>query len=218
MPSASELDMQRYYAQRAREYERIYDKPERQADLAAIKAWLPGHFEGQRVLEIACGTGYWTPHAAALSTSWLATDVNEEVLAIARSKPLPHERVQFQQGDAYALTFGREFDAAFAGFWWSHVPLQRAGDWLADLHRCLTPGGRVVLLDNRYVEGSSTPISRRDDHGNTYQLRRLDDGSTHEVLKNFPQAGAFQFFLGARIFAFEWAEWDHFWACTYRVM
>ncbi|MGH8673278.1 MAG: hypothetical protein ACREVG_03100 [Burkholderiales bacterium] len=36
------------------------------------------------------------------------------------------------------------------------------------------------------MEGSSTPISRRDAEGNTYQTRRLDDGSAHEVLKNFP--------------------------------
>jgi len=43
-----------------------------------------------------------------------------------------------------------------------------------------------VFIDNAYVEGSSTPISRTDEHGDTYQIRRLDDGSTHEVLKNFP--------------------------------
>ena len=42
------------------------------------------------------------------------------------------------------------------------------------------------MLDNKYVKGSSTPISRTDAHGNTYQTRPLKDGSTHEVLKNFP--------------------------------
>ena len=45
---------------------------------------------------------------------------------------------------------------------------------------------RVVFFDNVYVAGSSTPLSRTDAYGNTYQLRRLDNGSTHEVLKNFP--------------------------------
>ena len=44
----------------------------------------------------------------------------------------------------------------------------------------------MAFLDNIYVEGSSTPISRRDADGNTYQLRKLGDGSTTEVLKNFP--------------------------------
>ena len=41
-------------------------------------------------------------------------------------------------------------------------------------------------MDNAYVEGSSTPISRTDGAGDTYQIRKLDDGSTHEVLKSFP--------------------------------
>ena len=50
----------------------------------------------------------------------------------------------------------------------------------------LSSGARVMFIDNAFVEGSSTPISRTDEHGNTYQVRRLDDGSTHEVLKNFP--------------------------------
>ena len=43
-----------------------------------------------------------------------------------------------------------------------------------------------MFIDNLYVEGSSTPISRRDAEGNTWQVRRLQDGSTHEVPKNFP--------------------------------
>ena len=44
----------------------------------------------------------------------------------------------------------------------------------------------MVFIDNAYVPGSSTPLSRRDADGNTYQKRTLSDGSTHEVLKNFP--------------------------------
>jgi demethylmenaquinone methyltransferase/2-methoxy-6-polyprenyl-1,4-benzoquinol methylase len=209
--------MQRYYAQRAAEYERIYDKPERQADLAAIKAWLPPLFAGRDVLEVACGTGYWTPHAAAASASWTATDVNDEVLAIARTKPLPPDRVRFEIADAYALQGPRRFDAAFAGFWWSHVLREQASAWIDRLHGTLLPGARVVFLDNRYVEGSSQPVTRRDAAGNSYQSRRLDDGSTHEVLKNFPTAGELHHLLGDRAGDVAWTEWPYFWACTYTV-
>jgi demethylmenaquinone methyltransferase/2-methoxy-6-polyprenyl-1,4-benzoquinol methylase len=60
-------------------------------------------------------------------------------------------------------------------------------DFLRGFRRVLLPGARVVFIDNRYVEGSSTPILRKDEHGDTYQIRRLDDGSIHEVLKNFPK-------------------------------
>ena len=56
--------MQDYYAARAPEYDRIYLKPERQADLGAIRQWLPTVFKGRSLLEIACGTGYWTQYLA----------------------------------------------------------------------------------------------------------------------------------------------------------
>src|SRR5687767_8959260 len=49
-----------YYAKRASEYERIYDKPERQADLRALEARIRKMVAGRKVLELACGTGYWT--------------------------------------------------------------------------------------------------------------------------------------------------------------
>jgi len=42
------------------------------------------------------------------------------------------------------------------------------------------------MIDNLFVEGSSTPVSRQDDRGNTYQIRTLENGTVHEILKNFP--------------------------------
>jgi len=53
--------------------------------------------------------------------------------------------------------------------------------------RAAAPGAMIAFLDGRYVEGSSTPIARSDAEGNSYQTRRLDDGSVHEVMKNYPE-------------------------------
>lgn len=47
-----------YYRRRAAEYEKVYDKPERQADLRRLRAVVPAYFSQRRVLEVACGTGY----------------------------------------------------------------------------------------------------------------------------------------------------------------
>lgn len=208
-----------YYARRVASYERIYLKPERQADLREIEAWLPEPFAGRRVLEIACGTGWWTPHGAARAAHWRATDLNPQTLAAAQSRPLPADVVQFQTVDAYRLTElgGETFDAAFAGCWWSHVPLDRLRGWLDLLHARLAPRAIVVMLDNRYVPGSSTPISRADDAGNTYQQRALDDGSTHEVLKNFPTPAQAFAVLGPRARDPQWIDFDHYWVLQYRL-
>lgn len=212
-------DMAAYYARRAAEYERIYARPERQADLRALETALAAEFAGRSVLELACGTGWWTAHGARQARHWLATDLNPETLAVARSKPLP-ACVRLAQADADDLeTVGPgEFDAAFAGFWLSHVPLQRLPQWLVRLHARLQPGARVVFIDNLCVEGSSTPVHRHDEAGNGYQLRRLDDGSTHEVLKNFigrEQALAWLEPHVADAGSVRWTAHTHFWMLAY---
>jgi len=176
-----------YYARRAAEYERIYARPERQADLALLKTRIGKLSAGRRVLELACGTGYWTEVMAAGAAQVSAIDINDEVLQIARTKNFPPGRAQFITGDCYAPPVtDRIHDALFAGFWWSHVPLGRLNSFLEGILSFIGPGGLIAFLDNRYVPGSSTAVSRHDTEGNTYQNRRLDDGSTHEVLKNFP--------------------------------
>ena len=186
-PAFADPALQAYYAARAREYERIYAKPERQADLRRLEAMIPARFSGRSVLEVACGTGYWTQHIAQSASRILATDLTGETLAVARAKSLPEDRVRFCEADAFNLPAQEEpFEGAFAGFWWSHLRQSECRPFLVSLRRCLAPGAVVVLLDNLYVDGSSTPVSRTDEDGNTWQARRLDDGTRHEVLKNFP--------------------------------
>jgi SAM-dependent methyltransferase len=214
-PSARLIE---YYGRRAQEYERIYQKPERQADLAVLHERVPAFFPGSDVLEVACGTGYWTRLLASVARTVLATDWGDEVLRIARSKDYPEGRVTFRRADAFALgAVGGVFDAAFAGFWWSHVERAALPRFLDGLHHRLAPGATVVFVDNRYVEGSSTPISRVDADGNSYQLRTLDDGSTHEVLKNFPSARELERAVAGRAEEVDVMELPHYWCLSYRV-
>jgi len=205
-----------YYRRRAREYEAIYAKPERQTDLAFLKKYLPERLAGRRVLEVACGTGYWTVLVARTAASIVAVDAAEEPMRIAMSKDYGERNVRFELSDAYALSaeLGR-FDGALAAFWWSHIPLSRIADFLASLHARLEPGARVVLMDNRYVDGSSTPISERDAEGNTYQLRRLADGSENRVLKNFPAEEALRTQLAPHAREFSYRALEFYWLVEY---
>ena len=218
--AASHADpaMQEYYAARAREYERIYAKPERQADLRKLEEMIPAFFTSRSLLEVACGTGYWTQHIARTARSVLATDLTKETLAVARSKGLPDSKVRFAIADAFKLPAERgPFDGAYAGFWWSHLRHSECRPFLESLRRCLAPGATVVLMDNLFVAGSSTPLSRTDQDGNTWQERKLSGGATHEVLKNFPTEGELrkqvaEFGANARYVALE-----YYWLLSFEI-
>ena len=178
--------MRAYYAARAPYYDAVYEKPERRADIALLRRFLASRFAQHTVLEVACGTGFWSQFIAPAAASLVSTDATTEPLEFARLRPHT-EAVKFVQADAYALpeSLGR-FSAAFAGLWLSHVPISIRPHFFAGLHKLLLPGAHVVFLDNSEVQCVELPIAERDSEGNTYQHRQLRDGSIHRVLKNFP--------------------------------
>jgi ubiquinone/menaquinone biosynthesis C-methylase UbiE len=186
-PRSTTPHLEQYYSRRAGEYEQVYQKPERQQELEWLRRRIPEVFAGRTVLEVACGTGYWTQYIARKARMVHACDINEAVLEIARDKPIPRGKASFFKADAVSLEgVPAGCDAAFAGFWWSHVKKSGIEQFVRNLASRLEPGAVVAILDNSFFEGSSTPVSRRDAEGNTYQMRKLANGEEFEVLKNFP--------------------------------
>jgi ubiquinone/menaquinone biosynthesis C-methylase UbiE len=204
-----------YYGSRAPEYDLVYGKPERQRDLRSIETWLPSALAGRFTLEIACGTGYWTRFIAKAARAVVATDISDETIRRARARP-DSAGARFVRGDAYRLPFaGSRFEAAFAGFWFSHVPKGRWRGFIGEMHRTLAPGAKVVLLDNLFVPGNSTPIEGNDEEGNTYQARRLQDGSAYRVLKNFPSEEGLREAIAPSATDIRMHSWEYFWALEY---
>jgi len=94
-----------YYSLRAQKYEEIYkrDDPVRQDELASLAEAIREAFFDRRVLEVACGTGYWSAVLSSVANHVVAVDASTEMLSIARKKRLPPDKVEFCLGDAYAL-------------------------------------------------------------------------------------------------------------------
>jgi demethylmenaquinone methyltransferase/2-methoxy-6-polyprenyl-1,4-benzoquinol methylase len=211
-------DLTGYYSRRAAEYERIYQKPERQADLRVLEQTVARAFPGERVLEVACGTGYWTQFIARSACAIVATDASRAVLELAGEKNYGACDVALMEADAYSLDgVPGTYSAGFAGFWLSHIPKDKIVDFIRSFHGRLERGARVLLLDNSFVEGSSTSTSRTDEAGNTYQVRRLEDGSRHEVLKNFLGEPDLRMNLDAWATEVEFTPMTYYWCCRYRV-
>ena len=163
-------------------------------------------------------TGWWTERVARAAEHVVATDAGAEVLQIARTRPYPPGRVEIRRADAADLhAVEGDFNAVLAGFWLSHLARADVPAFLDSVHDRLGEGGRVVLFDNRFVDGSSTLLSRSDPAGDTYQTRRLADGREFEVLKNFFTSGEIRGFLDGRASGVELVELRYYWAAAYTV-
>ena len=140
------------------------------------------------MLEVACGTGYWTRLVSQTAREITATDSVEEVLNIARRKTY-HCPVAFRLEDAYRLSFEAEaFDGGLANFWFSHLPKHRIDRFIAGFHHTLRPQASVFLADNVLVPDVGGELIRRAGDDNTYRRRTLRDGSEHVIIKNYYSA------------------------------
>lgn len=176
-----------YYGRRAKEYERIYlrEDPVRQTELAEIAQQMEVLFFRRDVLEVACGTGYWTERIAKNAKTITAVDLSEEALRVARQKNIKGD-VRFIQGDAYHLEeIQGNFNAGCANFWFSHIPKARINEFLKQFHERIGKGSVVFLADNTYVEGVGGKLITKENDDNTYKVRALSDGTTYEIIKNY---------------------------------
>jgi len=205
-----------YYESRAPEYEAIYAKPERQTDLRTLKAALSDLVADEDVLELACGTGYWTRHIERTAGSITATDASAKLARMAAGS-CASSTVRWEVKDAFDPEPCRRFSCIVAGFFYSHVPIDRTLAFLRAVANAAAPGTLLVLFDNRFVGGSNTPISETDESGNTFQMRILADGSRHRILKNFPDAGTLRRSLESIGDEVAVIELDYFWLASCRV-
>jgi len=212
-------EMIAYYAHRAAEYERIYASPRWQEDLEGIRGRIRAIFAGRRVFEVACGTGYWTRYAAEGARRVCATDVNDDTLALARTKSYAAP-VEFARGDAYApAAWPERFDSGLAALWLSHVDLSRMDEFLRAFPSHLEPGAVVFMFDERLGDDREqrAPTSRTDEAGNRYEMRRLGSGERFEIVKNAFDRPRLDRLIGPYTTALTYQELRCFWTLEYAV-
>lgn len=212
-------DMVSYYRDRAQEYDRkAYDpheQPERQADIRETSRILQETFAGKSVLEIAAGPGFWTKIIAETAKSVKATDVNEAVIDLARKKEYPEGKVSFRVVDMYALGDEPPHDALFGGFIFSHILKQDYEKFLDAINKYVVAGGTVALMDNNMTL-ARRPADRTDEQGNNYRLRTLENGSEHEVVKNYPTEEELETLLRNRATNVIYKNLEHYWILIYQ--
>lgn len=182
------VNMEKYYSNRAGEYENVYNRNDntRKQEQNEIKGKLREIFRNKNVLEVACGTGYWTEIISQVATKLTATDISEETLIEARKKKLECRNVDLKIADAYRLDkIEGEFNAACANFWFSHIPKSRILEFIEGLHKKLGKGSIVFIADNVYIPGIGGELMSKHDEEDTYKVRELLNGDKYEILKNY---------------------------------
>ena len=147
-----------YYEARAPEYDDWYLRRGRyergpihdaawNAELDAAGRWLDELPIRGEIVELAAGTGWWSPLLASKGELSLY-DAAAAPLDRARERLVAHRlRAHLHVRDAWAEP-DRQVDALFTGFWLSHVPRARLAEFLAIVRRWLKPGGTFAFIDS----------------------------------------------------------------------
>ncbi|MFZ5913359.1 MAG: methyltransferase domain-containing protein, partial [Pseudomonadota bacterium] len=133
---------------RARAIETMYQNP----DVTGQRAEVLRRLElrpGEAVLDVGSGPGLLL-RDLALSVGEagkaVGLDMSAPMIEVARRRCEGLPQAAFEQGDAMKLPFpGAMFDVAVSTQVYEYVPDMETA--LAELHRVMKPGGRILILD-----------------------------------------------------------------------
>jgi SAM-dependent methyltransferase len=137
--------------------------------------------DGERVLDVGCGPGFYATELlmdVGPSGTVVGVDRSAQMLAAARKRSAGHENIAFREGEATALPVDdHAFDAALCVQVLEYVPDVPGA--LAEMHRAVRSGGRVVVWD---VDWSTVSLHSSDPARTQRILQAWDGHLTHPAL------------------------------------
>lgn len=167
-----------YYRARAGEYD---ESTAGFADVfAPAKSMLKEMGQFDHILELACGTGFWTETLLQMGKEITAIDAAPEMLEIAR-KRLGEDHITYQQADLFHWEPTKEYDLVFFANWLSHVPPESLDDFLNNVRRAIRAGRHIAIVDQYAPSVDDKTIAKAD----VYATRPLSDGREFTIVKAF---------------------------------
>ena len=150
-------------------------------EIAALLEALEGMRPFESVLELACGTGWWTQWLAQHARYVTAVDAAEEMLALNRER-VNAANVRYVLADVFSWTPDRRYDLVFFAFWLSHVPQEPFAAFWRIVGDSLAANGRVFFIDEL---GTEEPRGMEKRLEGEAVLRELEDGRRFRAIKVF---------------------------------
>jgi ubiquinone/menaquinone biosynthesis C-methylase UbiE len=214
----SNQQVAKYYALLGEAVEDKYLEPDMDEDIDDMSIHLGNVLAGHRVLELGCGTGFWTEVVAESAQSVLALDINAKLVDIARERGMPEGKVSFRVADALDLPEDiGSFSAVLVSFLWSHLTKGEQEKLLATLKKRLGKDVLLVILDDSFVEGFSETIARTDAEGTTYEILTTPQGERFELPKSYQSDSALRKRLGNVGKEIKIERIEFFWILTCRL-
>jgi SAM-dependent methyltransferase len=142
---AKEIQHGRFLAEHGAEEIWNWESPAGKLRWARRVKMLSGHLKPEMtVLELGCGTGYFTRELARSGADIVAIDVSPELLEIARTNcSAPNVRYEIQ--NAYALSYSNAtFDSVVGSSVLHHLEIEEA---VREIYRVLKPGGTIYFTE-----------------------------------------------------------------------
>ncbi|MEZ5360457.1 MAG: class I SAM-dependent methyltransferase [Candidatus Zixiibacteriota bacterium] len=179
-----------YYQKRAREYDKIYFRNDslRQAEIHYLYALSRRVLVGRDILDIACGTGFWTRIVSDAVQSVIGLDINSGTLEVAREKTYRCP-VDFIEGDFLNIgQLPKKVNGLLATFVMSHIKRQDYGALKETIARHVPPGSPIFFCDNNLICEVKPELIPDEEGINTYKKRILENGEEYTILKNYFEA------------------------------
>ncbi|MDQ8005958.1 MAG: methyltransferase domain-containing protein [Pedobacter sp.] len=105
---------------------------------ADVLQWLDAK-AGEHILDVGCGTGDLAAKIQEAGATVSGVDASADMVELAKRE---YPTIQFEQKDAAALDYNREFDAVFSNATFHWIENQRG--LLRGIYKSLKHGGRLV--------------------------------------------------------------------------
>lgn len=182
-----------YYNERAPEYEEAYTTGTGTASIpdpevfraeARRLASIVQPFGSDRLIDLACGTGYWLPFYADRCSQVTLVDQSQRMLGEC-SKKVDRlglgERCVLVRGDFFEHDLASaNYDRALVGFFLSYLTESQESVLFETLRKVLGSSGRFLILDSAW-----SPERARLNKKVERQERRLNNGTRFEIYKRY---------------------------------
>ncbi len=193
MKKKLKVGINEYYSGRAKEYEELYkyggtpasiSDPEAYKSEAKIISKLLNKFIKGKIVDIACGTGYWLPYYAPNCQEITLIDQSQKMLNECKKKIEGlgiNKKCKLICDDFFNCGFEeKKFDMGLIGFFLSHCNDEQEKLFFDKMKKMLKIDGEMWFLDSAWNEERSKV---RDKLG--IQERELNDGRRFNIYKKY---------------------------------